>query len=67
MFVAPQSIWEKGPLMATHMGTFCSDNFKPPIKAQYSALMLPKTPRGGALSGRVGTSGKSSNFKGCPP
>lgn len=43
MFAAPKSIWEKGPLMATHMGPFCSDNLKPPIKARHSA-MLPKTP-----------------------
>lgn len=26
----PKHIWEKGPPIATHISTFCNDDYKPP-------------------------------------
>lgn len=51
----PEKIWEKGPLVATHNGTFWTDKYKPPIQVLYSTLLLPqKSLRGGYLLAMVG-------------
>lgn len=55
----PKEFWEKGPLMATYIGTFYSDSYKPlkpPIKALYSAPQLPQKPLSGAPSRYQGAS-----------